>query len=334
MDQPRWTRRPEGSNWGDFGPDDQIGRLNIITPAMRRAALQEVQDGLAFVLSLPLDYPGGEAETAPRRGPKLFAAKIAGHQLFNFPITATDVCCDDGVIMYMQYSTQWDSLAHWGRMFDTDGSDVLRPVYYNGFRAAEHVRNPDSEGNSHCGRLGIENMAMTAVQGRAVLVDLARAFGTGRTLIGYDEMMQAMETQQVEIKTGDFLALHTGYGDALMAMQKRPDEAVLHHTGAALNGADKRLLDWIDQSGIVAIVADNPAVEAFDPELKATGESGLLPLHDRCLFKLGIHLGELWWLSDLARHLERVGRSAFLLTAPPLRLPGAVGSPVTPVATV
>ncbi|MCP5113203.1 MAG: cyclase family protein, partial [bacterium] len=48
----------------------------------------------------------------------------------------------------------------------------------------------------------------------------------------------------------------------------------------------------------------------------------------------GVHLGELWYLSELAAWLGKYGRRRFLLTAPPLRLPGAVGSPVTPVATV
>jgi len=59
-----------------------------------------------------------------------------------------------------------------------------------------------------------------------------------------------------------------------------------------------------------------------------------LPLHTHCLFKLGIHLGELWYLEELALWLRANRRSAFLLTAPPLRLPGAVGSPLTPIATV
>jgi hypothetical protein len=60
----------------------------------------------------------------------------------------------------------------------------------------------------------------------------------------------------------------------------------------------------------------------------------VLPLHELCLFRLGIHLGELWWLSDLADHLRAQGRHRFLLTAPPLRLPGTTGSPLTPIATV
>jgi hypothetical protein len=60
----------------------------------------------------------------------------------------------------------------------------------------------------------------------------------------------------------------------------------------------------------------------------------LLPLHELSLVKLGIHLGELWHLTPLADWLRDHGRSRFLLTAPPLRLPGAVGSPASPVATV
>jgi hypothetical protein len=59
-----------------------------------------------------------------------------------------------------------------------------------------------------------------------------------------------------------------------------------------------------------------------------------LPLHEHCLFKNGIPLGELWHLTPLAEYLRAEGRTRFLLTAPPLRLPGAVGSPVTPIATV
>ena len=59
-----------------------------------------------------------------------------------------------------------------------------------------------------------------------------------------------------------------------------------------------------------------------------------LPIHNHCLFKLGLNLGEIWWLKDLALWLRDRNRSRSLLTAPPLRLPGAVGSPATPVATV
>ena len=55
----RWTRRPEGSTWGDFGEDDQLGRLNLLTPEKVRQGVAEVQEGLNFCLSLPLNLPGG-----------------------------------------------------------------------------------------------------------------------------------------------------------------------------------------------------------------------------------------------------------------------------------
>ena len=60
----------------------------------------------------------------------------------------------------------------------------------------------------------------------------------------------------------------------------------------------------------------------------------MIPLHELCLFKLGIPLSELWYLGELAEWLGAHGRNRFFLTAPPLRLPKAAGSPVTPIATV
>ena len=55
----RWKNRPEGSNWGDFGPDDQIGRLNWLGPEQVLKGVAEVREGRTFCLSMPLDYPGG-----------------------------------------------------------------------------------------------------------------------------------------------------------------------------------------------------------------------------------------------------------------------------------
>jgi hypothetical protein len=81
------------------------------------------------------------------------------------------------------------------------------------------------------------------------------------------------------------------------------------------------------------LIADNYAVEAH-PAIGHPGCCATLPLHEHCLFKLGVHLGEIWHLSELANWLRAHGRSRFLMTTPPLRLPGAVGSPATPVATV
>lgn len=331
--QNRWTLRPQGSTWGDFGADDQRGRMNLITDERRLAAFREVKEGKVFVLSLPLDYPGGDEPGAARHAPRLYSNQSGERAMCNAAITAKDICCDDSVDMTLQYSTQWDALCHWGRRFDLDGSGNEVPCYYNGFRAGTDIACGHGDQGPYAHKLGIENMAESGVQGRGVLVNLVKPYGRGRTWIDYDLLMRAMDEQQVEVREGDMLLLYTGYCDAVMAMNRQPDEAVLAQTGAALKGSDERLLDWIDSSGIAALIADNQAVEGYAADLSA-GDGGLLPLHDRCLFRLGVHLGEYFWLKELAEYLDAAGRHAFLLTAPPLRLPGAAGSPATPVATV
>ncbi len=331
----RWKVRPEGSNWGDFGADDQLGMLNVLTDEMRLAALKEVKEGKPFPLSLPLDYPGGEAEDAVRFGPKMFATKLQGHAVFNRELTPGDICCDDGVTMCMQYSTQWDSFAHWGRVMDVMGDGTKIPCFYNGWRAGIDTISADQPGGPKLLKLGVENMAMTGMQGRGTLINLRKEFGDGRTYVGYDKLMQAIKNQNVEVRRGDFLLLYTGYGDAVMDFNGHPDEdALAHKIGAALDGNDEKLLSWISESGIVAIICDNSAVEEFDTSFTVKSHRGLMPLHDHCLFRRGIHLGELFWLTDLANHLWEVKRSSFLFTGPPLRMTGAAGSPSTAVATV
>lgn len=347
--QQRWSRRPEGSNWGEFGPDDQIGRLNLLTPERVLAAVAEVRAGRVFCLSLPLDLPGGSRLNPNRRPPRLLSAErgASGVPNYLYPLGAekegaTDVICDDAVLLFTQYSTQWDALAHVGARFDADGDGEAEFVFYNGWRGHGDIVEPSrgsraGEPGMYAGgaarALGIEAMAATGVQGRGVMVDLKRHLGPRGGSIGHAELMAAMEADGATIETGDILCLHTGFAGLLVEMGGDPDPARLHAETVALDGRDERLLAWISESGLAAIAADNYAVEAY-PATPGAGCCAALPLHELCLFKLGIPLGELWHLGDLAAWLHENGRTRFLLTAPPLRLPGAVGSPVTPVATV
>jgi kynurenine formamidase len=330
----RWRNRPEGSNWGDFGPSDQVGKMNLVTPERRRAAAAEIREGIAFCLSLPLEYPGySERLSGTRKPPKLFAPgsynSLSGPRNHDH----SEVICDDGVILCTQYSTQWDALSHYGRLFDLAGDGREQKTYYNGFTADDFVQ-PDQQGGPIALSLGIQNLATTCVQGRGVLVDLAAAFGSGRRWVGYEDFMSAMDSQNVRVEPGDFLMIHTGFGEAVMELGEAVDVDRLNATGAVLDGGDQRLLRWIADSGVAAICSDNQAVEGFDLMGERQGTGMLLPLHDLCLFKQGIHLGELWYLTELAAWLAKNRRNAFMLTAPPLRLTGAVGSPATPVATV
>ena len=337
----RWKKRPPGSNWGDFGPNDEIGRLNLLTPERRLAAVREVRSGHAFCLSLPLDLPGGNALVEQRRPPvRGVEPRVNHHHFVNFPMSNEnphwiDVSCDDYVTLYTQYSTQWDALCHVGRHFDADDDGKDEICYYNGFRGGVDVVGPDAPGGVAAKRLGIEKMAETCVQGRGVLIDLSHHFGPARRLVTYDDIRMVMDSDGVVVEEGDMVCLHTGYGQAVIDMCGKPDPEVLFNSHCALDGRDTRLLDWVESSGLSVLISDTFAVEGFPYAARPEGgRYAGLPLHQKCLFELGIHLGELWFLTDLARHLRTEKRSRFLLTAPPLRLPGSFGSPMTPVATV
>jgi len=165
------------------------------------------------------------------------------------------------------------------------------------------------------------------------MIDLHAHFGRERKLVGYEELQAVLDRDKVIVERGDMVCLHTGYGAMLMEMAKSPDPHALHHACPVLNGRDPRLLDWVSDSGLAALIADNYAVEAH-PAAPGEASCAMLPLHEHCLFKIGVNLGELWYLTPLADWLRANRRFRFLLTAPPLRLPGAVGSPATPVATV
>jgi kynurenine formamidase len=269
------------------------------------------------------------------------------YQLWCDEPACTDVVCDDLVIMHLQYSTQWDSLAHVGSMFDANGDGVPEPVYYNGFRAGTDVVGPSSgsgagifgfpeiarESTSSAKALGIEKMSERCVQGHAVMIDLHAHLGRERVRVGYDLLMDILKKDQVVVEPGDMVCLHTGFAQMLLEMNKQPDPHAVENSCAVLEGRDERLLQWITDSGLVALIADNYAVEGL-PATPRPGSCAALPLHEHCLFKLGVHLGEIWHLTPLANWLREHGRHRFLLTAPPLRLPGAIGSPATPIATV
>ena len=346
----RWSQRPEGSTWGDWGDDDELGRINLLTPEKVLQGVAEVQAGVSFCLSLPLDFPGGTALNQRRRPPRLAPTEdLEGkpEAFFNIHMSEmdpryVDVWADDDVTLSLQYSTQWDSLAHVGAEFDVDGDGVEKPVYYNGYRAHEDIvgPRPDAAGDG-CGHtsfgkhLGLEHMAYHGVQGRGVLVDIAHHIGHEWRGIDLKTLQEIMDADNVVVEPGDMLLLHTGFATEVLAWNKDLDPSKIFTTCSYLDAHDDALLDWIVDSQISALVADNYAVEGLSPQRDRDPERhSFLPIHNLCLFRLGIPLGELWYLHELAAWLREHDRSRFLLTAPPLRLPGAMGSPLTPIATV
>ena len=221
----RWTNRPDGSNWGEFGEDDELGRINLITPQKVLEGVREVEHGITFSLSLPLDYPGGNA-LHDRRFPPIVKPITDMQQIPSnfYNVVASDsidpsfidVWSDDVVTLWLQYSTQWDSLAHQGAKFDANGDGVDEPVYYNGFRPGQDILGPqeDTKGDgsgstSFAKHLGLEHMAEHGVQGRGVLIDLEHHLGSDRTAVTLDILQDIMAKDNVVVEPGDMLLLHT-----------------------------------------------------------------------------------------------------------------------------
>ena len=149
---------------------------------------------------------------------------------------------DDLAILHLQYSTQWDGLAHAGSMFDANGDGLPEALYYNGYAAGRDVVGPSdvrdagvptapggATSTSAAHALGIEGMARTGVQGRGVMVDLRAHLGDARTLVGYDTLMRVLDADHVVVEPGDIVCLHTGFAEVVLGMRKQPDPATLVH---------------------------------------------------------------------------------------------------------
>ena len=349
----RWKQRPDGSTWGDWGDDDELGRINLLTPEKVLQGVREVQAGISFCLSLPLDFPGGTALNQRRHPPVLAptedmegnAATFYNVHMSEMPDFGdpkyVDVWADDVVTLSLQYSTQWDSLAHVGAEFDADGDGVEEAVYYNGYRAGVDLVGPQDDAAGDGGRhrcfarhLGLEHMAFHGVQGRGVLVDLAHHLGHEWRGVDLATLGRSWRPTASSWSPATCSCCTPASPPRILEWDRDPDPRQIFTTCSYLDARDEALLEWIADSQISALVADNYAVEGLLGKDRDPSRHSFLPIHHLCLFKLGVPLGELWYLHELAAWLREHDRSRFLLTAPPLRLPGIVGSPLTPIATV
>jgi kynurenine formamidase len=298
------------SNWGRWGADDELGTLNFLTPRRRAAAADLIQTGRTFSLAIPLDANGPWPAGANRWNPihtmlKTGADVLAGTQ----PFENTEGYADDMVCMPLQCGTQWDSLAH---IFH-------RGKMYND-RSARLV---DSRG-----ALKNSITALKAeVAGRAVLVDLPRAQGVEWLPPGHEitpaELESALERQRVQVRAGDILLLRTGHMchvriKGTWAGFVEPPEP----------GPGCRLIQWLYEHDIAAIAADTWALEAMPSGVEGCG----LPIHQVGIVYMGLLLGEIFYLDELAGDCAHDQRYDMFFCAPPLTITGAVGSPINPLA--
>jgi kynurenine formamidase len=297
------------SNRGRWGDEDERGALNYITPDKRRSAAGLVRSGRTFSLSIPVANGRG-----PQRG---FGGRV--NPLHFMTATGCDPegsvdlghgCrfTDDFLALPVQGGTQWDALCH---VFYDD-------ELYNGHPA----RSVTSSGAA---RNGIDKVHADFVS-RGVLLDVARLKGVDCLEPGYaigtSDLEAAATAQDVFVESGDIVLVRTGQMSTVGPRFSR--WKVFHGQEAGLHW---ETAEWLHEREVAAVAADNSMVEAG-----GVIDGVVLPFHMLALRNLGIHLGEYWYLEELAKDCAADGVYEFMLVAQALPIEGGTGAPVNPMA--
>ena len=293
------------SNWGRWGADDEIGTLNLITAQAVRRGAACVKRGAVFSLGLRFDANGPQTGSIGRVNPIHLMSAIdtgVGPDPEGFRYN------DDFVTMPLQCATQWDGLAHVGY-----GGKL-----YNGHAMASVTA-------AGAGRNSIDKIGRGVIS-RGVLLDVARIQGADRlepgVVITPADLDRAEQATGTKITGGDVLLIRTGHltrftkdGDRQAYMSREP-------------GLGIDCVEWLHRRDVAAVAADTMAIEVIpfeDPKLP-------LPFHMLAIRDMGLTLGEMFDLEELAADCARDGVYEFLFSAPALKITGAVGSPLNPLA--
>ena len=192
-------------NWGRWGPDDQAGAVNFITPEDIVAAARLVRRGKVFPLGLALDQKGPQAGLWGGRWNPIHTMLATGTDAVAGKHDETPGLRygDDAINLPTQCATQWDALAH----------IFLGEQMWNGYDA----RLVDARGAHKC---GIEHVIGKMV-GRGVLLDVARHKGVDFLDDGYAitvaDLEATAQAQGIEVRRGDFCIVRTGQMEERLA---------------------------------------------------------------------------------------------------------------------
>jgi len=302
-DLPRIEELGARHAWTVFPPDDQLGRLNLISDEQVKAAGVEVQTGERFNLSFPLTLPDPSWST--QRKPLV-------HHVFEQNRNVRDDYLDQ---FYPQASSQWDGFRH------------VRAREFGFWQGAgEEIFDGDA--------LGISAWADHGIVTRGVLIDVAGHLERRGTpldvrenvAIEVDLLVETLEAQNCVLREGDVALIRTGYADAYLAADRDARADFADRRDCPGLHAGEEMAEFLWDSGVAAVVMDNPAIESVP------GDPAVGSLHRRLIPLLGFALGELFDLGALARASARDERWTCMFVGVPFTLPGGVGSPANSIA--
>jgi kynurenine formamidase len=297
--------------WGRWGPDDEIGTLNNVTPQMVADAAKLIRKGKSFGLAMAYDQTGPQK---PSPANKRFNPI---HVMFR---SGVDCCsphfpprgifgADDMITMPLQCGTQWDALSHifyYDKMWNGYDAQLV-----SGFGAA---------------KCGIEKTRDKMV-GRGVLLDIPRHLGLPWLPDGYGVSIELLEEcaakQGVSIGPGDFLLVRTGQMERCRAEGEWGNFA-----GGDAPGLKFETADWLRTKDFAAVATDTWGVEVRPNEIMGINQ----PLHWIVIPMVGLTLGEMFQMKELAEDCAEDGVYEFFFCGASLPFTGAVGCPLNPMA--
>jgi kynurenine formamidase len=302
-DSQQHAQNPIGEHFwpSEFGPDDQRGAANRITPDRVVAAARLVQTGQVYQLGRLYEYG------MPLPGKRHFSLTIPGLPT-GMPTGSNHMVSNDELFSgeIGQIGTQFDGLGHVGMRID--GEDY----FYNGNKLSEFG---DPYGLK---KLGVENAGVFFTRG--VLLDVCALRGDDRLPAGYvispDELESCLERAHLEIQEGDVVLIRTGHGKLWMV-----DNDVY---GEGEPGIGLAAAKFLTDRKVSMIGADTWAIEAVPHERDDLS----YPVHQWDLTRNGVYHLENLDLEELAAD----GVHEFCFVFSPLRLKGATGSPGNPIA--
>lgn len=294
---------PIGPKWwpSEWGPEDQRGAVNRITPQKILQAAALIKEGKIYQLGRLYE------QGMPLSGNRSFVLTIPGRPTAG-PMGKNALVANSEMVVgeLGQVGTQFDGLGHVG--VRVNGEDL----FYNGLKLSDIG---DSYGLK---KLGIENVGVIFTRG--VLLDVAAYKGVERVespyLVTVDDLKGMLAKQQVDIQEGDAVLFHTGHGNLWMKDNEKYK--------AGQPGPGVSAIDWLIEKKIVMVGSDTAATEAFPGENK----DRFAEAHQHLLVRNGVYNHENLDLSALAK--DKVYEFVYVFA--PLRLKGATGSPGNPFA--
>ena len=290
-----------------WGPNDETGATNRVTPAVTKAAAAEIKDGKVIVMSYPL------TDGIPLFGSRFTKTILTATSL------APGAAFGENQLTYMEDT--WLSQSHVGTHLDGMGHIGRKDCYYNQTPMGKFITQ------NNMTKLGLEHLKSFATRG--VLVDMVKVYQqAGKfkgnavckkpclekgTVITKADIEAGLKMYNVTLREGDIVIIHTGWGNLF---EQYPAQNAVYNSGEP--GIGKEAGKWLVSQKIVAVGSDTWGVEVIPGE----DPKEAFIVHNILITDAGIHIIENVRTDLMAAEAEQTKRSTFFFS---MTVPKAVG---------